>query len=331
MKFGLTFVPVFPLDYPAAQAADEIVEQAQWAQKSGFDSLWAAQHHVTSTEQMFQPLPLLARLSGDCPGMWLGTSTFLLALAHPIDVAEQAANLDVLSGGRFTLGVSLGYRDPEYRALNVPKAHGVGRLREGVQLIRKLWTENHVTFAGRHFQFEDVSIHPKPLQKPAPEIWIGADTEAGAKRAGELGDAWIISPRQSLSHIRKLLPIYREATHTRGAGGGKLLLIRELHLAPTKDAALNRAKPFVQRMYDTYVKWGQPGERYDVGFEELVRERYIIGDPAEAIEVLSGYVKELRVDHVSFRMTWPGMDHEDVVESIKLCGKKVISYFREAS
>jgi alkanesulfonate monooxygenase SsuD/methylene tetrahydromethanopterin reductase-like flavin-dependent oxidoreductase (luciferase family) len=328
LQFGLTFVPVFPLGYPAAQAAREILEQAKWAQKSGFNALWAAQHRVNATEQMFQPFPLLARLSGECPGMWLGTSTFLLAFAHPIDVAEQAANLDILSGGRFTLGVSLGYRDEEYRAFEVPKAQGVGRLREGIAIVRQLWTEDQMSFHGRHFHLDGVSIQPKPLQKPSPEIWLGADTEPGASRAGELGDGWIISPRQSRPHIRKLLARYREATRKRGAGEGQLLLVRELHLAPTREQALNEARPFLQRMYETYVRWGQPGERYDVGFDELLRGRYIIGDPAGAIEELSVYTKELNVTQVSFRMTWPGMKSEDVVNSIRLLGDKVIPYFR---
>ncbi len=329
MKFGLLFVPVFPLNYPQDQAALEILEQAKWAEKSGFDSLWAAQHHVTDTEQMFQPFPLLARFSGDCPGMILGTSALLLSLLNSIDVAEQVANIDILCGGKFILGVSLGYREKEFQAFNLSKKHRVGRFVEGVEIIRKLWTQNHVSFNGKHFQFEDVSINPKPLQKPSPEIWVGADTEPGAYRAGEIGEAWIISPRQSIVHVRKLLSKYREATRRNGKGEGKLLLMRELHIAESKEEAAKEAKPFLKEMYNTYVKWGQPGERYDLSFEELSEGRYVIGDAAACIEQLSSYVGELKVDHIGFRMTWPGMKHEDVVKSIRLFGEKVIPYFKE--
>lgn len=83
--------------------------------------------------------------------------------------------------------------------------------------------------------------------------------------------------------------------------------------------------------YDTYLKWGQPGERYDLSFEELASGRYIVGDPAACIEELSAYMNELAPDHISFRMTWPGMKHADVLNSIRLFGEKIIPYFKEKS
>ena len=312
-------------------ALREILEQAHTAKKGGFDSLWVAQHHVTETELMFQPLPLLSRFSGDFPDMVLGTSSLLLALLNPVDVAEQVANIDILCGGKFTLGVSIGYREKEFQAFNLLKRHRVGRFVEGVEIIRRLWTQDHVSFNGRHFKLEDVSINPKPLQKSGPEIWIGGDTEPGVFRAGEIGDAWMISPRQSISHIRKLLAKYREGSSKRGRKKGKLLLMRELHVAQNKEVALMEAKPFLKQMYDTYLRWGQPGERYDLSFEELARGRYIVGDPAVCIEELSNYMKELQPDQISFRMTWPGMKHGDVVNSIRLFGEKIIPYFKEKS
>lgn len=322
------FVPVFTHNFSQGQALREVLEQADCAKKSGFDSLWAAQHHVTDTEQMFQPLPLLARFSGDFPGMTLGTSSLLLSLLNPVDVAEQVANIDILCGGKFILGVSIGYREKEFQAFNLPKKHRVGRLVEGVEIIRRLWTQDHVSFNGRHFNLDDVSINPKPLQKTGPEIWMGADTEPGALRAGEIGDAWMISPRQSMVHIRKLLAKYKEGAAKRGKKG-KLLLMRELHVAETNEDALNGAKPFLKRMYETYMKWGQPGEKYDLSFEELAEGRYIVGDPRTCIQELHDYVKELRPAHISFRMTWPGMKHTSTISSIRLFGKKIIPEFGE--
>src|SRR2546422_11630661 len=100
------FVPVFTHNFSQGQALREVLEQAVCAKKRGFDSLWAAQHHVTDTEQMFQPLPLIARFSGDCPGMTSRTTSLHLSLLNAVDVAEQAANIDVLCGEKFILGVS---------------------------------------------------------------------------------------------------------------------------------------------------------------------------------------------------------------------------------
>ncbi len=322
------FVPVYPLGFASNKAMKEVLEQADCAKKSGFDSLWAAQHHVTDTEQMFQPLPLLARFSGDFPGMILGTSSLLLSLLNPVDVAEQAANIDILCGGKFILGVSIGYREKEFQAFNLSKGHRVGRLTEGVEIIRRLWTRDRVSFTGRYFNLDDVSINPKPLQRTGPEIWVGGDTEPGTFRAGEIGDAWMISPRQSIAHIRKLLAKYKEGARKRGKKA-KLLLMRELHVAETNEKALNEARPFLKRMYETYMKWGQPGERYDLSFEELAEGRYIVGDPKTCIEELHRYFKELGPAHVSFRMTWPGMKHSAAMNSIRLAGKRVFSELKE--
>src|SRR3989442_5423780 len=220
------FVPVFTHNFSQGQALREVLEQADCAKKRGFDSLWAAQHHVTDTEQMFQPLPLLARFSGDFPGMTLGTSSLLLSLLNPVDVAEQVANIDILCGGKFILGVSIGYREKEFQAFNLPKGHRVGRLVEGVEIIRRLWAQDHVSFKGRHFNLDDVSINPKPLQKTGPEIWVGADTEPGAFRAEEIGDAWMIRTSQTIVPIRQLMTTTRERAVKHGMSH-KLTIYRQ--------------------------------------------------------------------------------------------------------
>jgi alkanesulfonate monooxygenase SsuD/methylene tetrahydromethanopterin reductase-like flavin-dependent oxidoreductase (luciferase family) len=261
--------------------------------------------------------------------MILGTSSLLLSLLNPVDVAEEAANIDILCGGKFILGVSIGYREKEFEAFNILRRYRVGRLTEGVEIIRRLWTQNHVLFKGRHFSLKDISINPKPLQRAGPEIWVGGDTEAGAFRAGEIGDAWMISPRQSMVHIRRLLAKYKEGATKHGKGKGKLLLMRELYVAENKVDAVREAKSFLKQMYDRYMKWGQPGERYDLSFEELARDRYIVGDPTTCIEELRNYIEELGPDHISFRMTWPGMKHENVLNSIRLFGKRILPELKE--
>jgi alkanesulfonate monooxygenase SsuD/methylene tetrahydromethanopterin reductase-like flavin-dependent oxidoreductase (luciferase family) len=109
-------------------------------------------------------------------------------------VAEIGAFLDVITGGRFLLGVGLGYRMEEFALFGVPMAERVSRLVEGIEIIRRLWTEDGVTHRGRHWQLDGVSIRPRPLQAPRPPILVGSQVPAGIARAARIADDWMVVP-----------------------------------------------------------------------------------------------------------------------------------------
>src|SRR5918992_1614485 len=149
MRFGVEFG-----SYPAELAPTEVCEQvtlrAQAAQKNGFEGLFVAQHYLTGPEAaILQSIPLLAYLAGQVPGMYLGTAIFLLPLHHPVMVAEYVSTLDNLSGGKVLFGVGQGYRDNEFDSFGIDKRQRRGRLIEGLEVIRKLWTGQAVTFHGK--------------------------------------------------------------------------------------------------------------------------------------------------------------------------------------
>ena len=125
---------------------------------------------------MLQPLLLLSNLATQAPGLYLGTAVFLLPLHHPVAVAEQTATVDILSGGKFLFGVGQGYRDLEFQSFGLQKRDRRRRMAEGLQVIRKLWAEDNVTFNGEFFQLDGVTMSPKPLQQPGPPVFVGADT-----------------------------------------------------------------------------------------------------------------------------------------------------------
>ena len=112
----------------------------------------------------------------------------LLPLHNPVDIAEQAALLDVMTGGRFTLGVGLGYRPEEFQAFQVPLKQRVSRMQESIDIIRRLWAEDDVTHHGRHFQFDNLSIHPKPARPGGPPILIGAQVDVSVARAARIAE-----------------------------------------------------------------------------------------------------------------------------------------------
>jgi probable F420-dependent oxidoreductase len=162
----------------------------QRADDLGLHSLWVIDR-IFHTVNVLDPMTLLTCAAAVTSHLRLGTSVLLLALRNPVLMAKTTATLDYLSGGRLTLGVSLGGRDNEFEPLGVSMQQRVSRLRENLTVMRQLWTEPQVTFHGRHYHLDNVSMEPKPVQKPGIPILMGGRAEAVLKRSAEDADGWI--------------------------------------------------------------------------------------------------------------------------------------------
>ena len=176
-------------DDMAARLRD-LCELVRTARDAGFELLLAGQHFLVPQFQYLQPVPVLARIVVDSGDMEIGTDILQLPLLHPVQVAETVATLDQVCGGRFTLGVGLGYRPVEYESLGIRRQDRLARFIEGIDLIRRLWTEDRVTFRGEHFRVEDVSIAIRPAQAPRPPILVAATGDRMVRRAATLAGAW---------------------------------------------------------------------------------------------------------------------------------------------
>jgi alkanesulfonate monooxygenase SsuD/methylene tetrahydromethanopterin reductase-like flavin-dependent oxidoreductase (luciferase family) len=333
VKFGLGLSVQHRPEEPQAVRFREHVEQVRLARAVGFSSVWASQHYLSDPFTYFQPIPTLARIAADARGMQLGTGVILLPLHHPVDVAEQLATLDVISDGRVIFGAGLGYRDVENAAFGQDPKERVGRLVEGLELVDRLWRGEAVTYEGRHFNLRGVRISMRPMQNPRPPIWLAANGDAGVKRAARLGDAWLMNPHATLATLERQLELFRS---TRGEAGRppavETPLIKECYVAPEAATAVTEAAAFLGEKYGAYRRWEQDkalpaGESFDASFEDLARDRFILGDPVRVAEEIARYRERLGVTTMIFRLQWPGMDHEKVMRSIRLLGHKVLLKF----
>ncbi len=136
-----------------------------------------------------EPMVLLAYIAGVTDTLGLKSAVVILPQRQAPLVAKQAAELDVLSGGRFQLGVGLGWNAPEYQALNMDFDNRAARFVEQIEVCRRLWTEQHVTFQGQWHTIEDAGLAPMPIQQPIP-VWVGAFAEPAILRAAQVGDGW---------------------------------------------------------------------------------------------------------------------------------------------
>jgi alkanesulfonate monooxygenase SsuD/methylene tetrahydromethanopterin reductase-like flavin-dependent oxidoreductase (luciferase family) len=334
MKFGLSVPVQHPPDEPSAERMRELLEQVKLARDLGFDSISASQHYLASPFQYFQPIPLLARIAAESGEMTLITNILLLPLYHPVDLAEQLATLDLICNGRLVCGVGLGYRDVEYTVFGVERASRVSRFEEGLTLLKRLWTEDEVSFDGQHFRLDRARMTLKPVQQPRPPIWIAASSNAGIKRAARLGDTWTIAGHATLATLKQQVQFYRDTLQALGKPFPEdFPLSKELYIAPDRDTAVREAQPYLEAKYRAYSQWGQDRElpeteTFEVPFATLIQDRFILGDPDDCIVQIRAHQEQLGITHMKFRVHWPGMPHTLVMRTIRLLGEKVLPAFR---
>src|SRR6266481_183547 len=211
MKFGVFISAQQPRADDPVGRFREAVEQARLAHEAGFDALAAGHHYLSPPYQSLQSLPFLARLAGEAPGMELCLSVLLLALLNPVQTAEEVASLDIMSEGRVVFGIGIGYREVEYEAFGMTSRQRVPRMLEALELIKRLWTEEAVTFEGRFFQLHDATCTIRPVQKPFPPIWIAANADQAVVRTARLGLPWFINPHAALPTIERQWQRYKQA------------------------------------------------------------------------------------------------------------------------
>lgn len=266
--------------------------------------------------------------------MWVGTNLVLLPLHNPVELAEVGAFLDVITGGRFMLGVGLGYRTEEFAVFKVPMAERVSRLTEGVEIIRRLWTEERVTHHGRHWQLDDISIHPRPLQPPRPPILVGSQVPAGIARAARIADGWLVVPVPTVDEFAAQAGGFAAARTAAGLPPSRhICRLLEVVCAPDEDTAVRRAAPFLLEKYSAYLSWGLAGITIDRAakpedqLRRLAKNRFALGSPAQVIEALLAQHKA-GVTHATMRVSWPGMRQDDILAGIELLGGEVLPEVR---
>lgn len=209
-----------------------------------------------------------------------------------------------MNNGRSFFSFGLGYRQQELGAFGLSKAQRFQRFVEGVEIVKRLWTEDHVSFQGREFFLRDVTIAPKPIQKPRPPIWIAANGDNGVRRAARIGHGWLIGPHSAIEELEGQLRLFRSAWKEAGkpARRASLVIIRECYVAPSREEAVEKARPCLERLYrDIYVKWGQDEAMENPrelkwSFDRLARHRFVLGSPVDCIAEIKAYENRLGIE-----------------------------------
>jgi probable F420-dependent oxidoreductase len=278
----------------------------------GFDSVWSGDH-VSFNLPLYESLTLLASYAAITDRVRLGTAVYLLALRPPAIAAKVTATLDALSGGRLIFGVGVGGENPkEFEACGVPHRERGARVTEAIDAVRALWRDTPATFKGRFTSFADVSIDPKPVQKPGPPIWIGGRSDAALARAGRQGDGWVsyvVTPeryRQSLEKIRAAA-----AAHGRGLDGFATAHLTFITVGRDRERA---RQAWVDRL----------SERYAQDFRPLAEKYGIIGTAEQCVEQLEAF----RAAGCSYFLLNPTCEPREEREQLEIIAADILPRLR---
>lgn len=307
------------------------LEMVRVTRDAGWDMIMTGQHYLLEEVRKLQPLPFLARIAAESGDMRLSAGILLLALQNPAQAAEEVGTLDVITGGRFVLGTGLGYREAEFNALGVSKKEGVHRFETNLRIVTELLEGKRVTVDEPWCRMDDAVLQNRPVQRPRPPIWIGANADPAVERAAKMADTWIVNPHAKKETVVRQLELFRATRIEAGLSPDPdtLPVIKEIFCAETREEAFRNCLPYLGEKYRHYVAWGQDGatpsdDSIDLPIEELVDERFVIGTPDDCMKVLSAWRDELNVDHFIFRTEWVGMPNDVAMSSLRLLSETVV-------
>ncbi|MBM3647434.1 MAG: LLM class flavin-dependent oxidoreductase [Alphaproteobacteria bacterium] len=234
---------------------DRALERIAIMDRGGFDAVWLAEHHFT-TYSVCPSVHMLGTLAAArTTRLRIGTAVSLAALYHPLRLAEEVALLDMLSGGRVNWGAGRGFAASEFDAFGVPMEESAERFREAVEIVLQAWTQERLTYRGRHFSFDGVEVLPKPLQAPHPPTWMAATSESAIDWAASRGFSILMDPHSTTAELGGKRRRYADKLAQAGFSdaGRDIPMARLLALAPTAAEARAVAERSAQWLVDSYA------------------------------------------------------------------------------
>lgn len=258
MEFWTSFAGQFVLrGFPAAvpQNYDQLVATAVDAERLGFDGVVASEHHFEYNRFLPFPLQALAAAAASTSKIRLITGAMLLPLYDPIRAAEAAATVDILSGGRLTLGLGMGYRPMEFDGIGTAKGTRGARLSEQMEILRLATSRDTFSYQGKHYEYKNLQLRPTPLQRPIDMWFCGGTSRVGAQRAASGGfDYWLAN--SAYDRTKEIIDLYREFGREAGHAPDQLrvALFRDVFVGDTLAEARDARDWFLEVYYNEHIR-----------------------------------------------------------------------------
>jgi alkanesulfonate monooxygenase SsuD/methylene tetrahydromethanopterin reductase-like flavin-dependent oxidoreductase (luciferase family) len=256
MKFGVLQFFSWPERRTAlATVYARALERIEIMDRTGYDAVWLAEHHFSSFSVCPSVHMVGTLAAARTRRLRIGTAVSLAPFYHPLRLAEEVALLDHLSGGRVNWGAGRGFARVEFAAFGVPPEESASRFRETVDIVLRAWTEERLSYAGRHFRFDDVEVLPKPLQRPYPPVWLAASSEGAIEWAASRGFSILMDPHSSAAELGRKRRFYGERLAAAGhaEAGRDIPMARLVAIAKDAEKAAVVAENGARWIVDSYL------------------------------------------------------------------------------
>ena len=350
MQFGLFDIVRYPESTTEEQDLLEALEQIEYADQLGIENVWLGEHHFSRHGLLSGIFSFAGAVAARTKRMRIGTAVVVLPFHNPILVAEEAAMLDILTKGRFDLGVGSGYMRREFDGLGVDIDESRERFREGVDVITKAWTEETLTFHGKYTNVDDLWVIPKPVQKPHPPLYLAVSTSPASIEYAASRNMTIIvgGPTDILGQAPDVVRLWREKMEQYGHPHAHIdpPVSRGIYVAPTMEEA--ETDPIGRDDFSLKIlaKIGSPiakDGKIPKGYEDWKNRQFdrekvdsspaalppLYGTPDVLIERLTA-IDELGIRNIFGTFGFPGLPHKKTMRSIELFTTKVRPHFQKA-
>ena len=312
----------------------DILDQIQAAEELGYDAAVLAERHFRHSDLLSpSPFCLAAAVAARTKRIRIGLAARILALDHPLHVAEDAATLDVLSGGRLDFGAARAGLDQEcHNVFRSPMEESRNRFQEALDVIVGAWTQDRFSYQGQHYRIPEVSVFPKPLQKPHPPISLVTVSPESLEFAASRGYSAVIGAIRSLPELQDTVRSYRNAYYAAGhnGSGGDLSINRFIYVSDTDD----QARREIEQPFLTFIEERAPdlksalikkyGGAESFGFERFREDFCIFGSP----DTVSTRIKQLReglgITNLLCTLNFITLDHALCLRSMELFAREVM-------
>ena len=308
----------------------EYLDLVRLVESSGLDAAWVSEHHF-SEDGYLPSLPLmLAAFAAVTERIELGTGVVLAPFHDPIRLAEDFAVVDQLSGGRVIAGFGIGWREEEFRAFNIPVPERVRRTREIVDILRRAWNEDRFSYSGKHYNYTDVAVTPKPAR--VPPIMIGGFVDDAIRRAGRIGDGYL-SSRAQPERVAQAFEMAAEERAKAGHTGPPIVgLLQNAFVTEDPERDWPMIRDGIGHQLGVYAGWREgtdvKGKALEVKPppEEDIRRTTAFGTPEEVLEFLMPLANVLGrypESHLVLRLHYPGMEAAPAAKAIELLAAEI--------
>jgi alkanesulfonate monooxygenase SsuD/methylene tetrahydromethanopterin reductase-like flavin-dependent oxidoreductase (luciferase family) len=328
MRFSAIFLLSCPPGKTHPQVYQEGLEQMAAAETLGFHTLWLTEHHFSAYGGSPDPMLMAIAAAHRTKTVRIGIGVSVLPFHHPLQLAEQGAMVDVLSGGRLEFGVGRGSQRYEYERFGVPMDDKGARFEEAMEVIRKAWTEEAFGYEGTYFRFPETTVYPRVLQRPHPPMWVASTTPPTLQYAVQhrypvMGSALLTLPRAK-EYFAQYQSLLAEAG--RDPASAVFALSRRIYISEDTREVRQAAERCVAFHYTWAKQMGiaKFGPHGDLTFDELFDSSYIFGTPEECLAALSE-LRAVGIEEVICNMNFAGvLDHRQVLDSMQLFAAKVM-------